>query len=132
MSYVEERGLEERREDGWQLIPKGGYFYLMGGILYLVLCNLCLVGDNLYLMGGQFIFNHPVRQTDTTVLYLVISPEREGGQIHLNVVKAFDLHKLKLTDKVDFFSRNILQGAFPYIPPTTLQDCFCQCIYLLC
>ena len=27
-----------------------------------------------------------VYMTDTTVLYLVISPEAEGGQIHLNIV----------------------------------------------
>ena len=51
-----------------------------------------------------------VRQTDTTVLNPVISPEPEGGQIHLNVVKAFDLHKLKLIQKEDMLEQKYLIG----------------------
>ena len=38
----------------------------------------------------------------STVLNLVISQEPASGQIHLNVVKAFDLYKPILTQKEDF------------------------------
>ena len=58
-------------------------------------------------------------QTDTTVLSLVIYPEPEGGQIHLNVVKAFDLHKLKLTQKEDLLEQEqkCLTRSIPLLNP---------------
>ena len=56
-----------------------------------------------------------LRQTDTTVLNLVVSQETEGGQIHLNVTKAFDLHKLKLTQKDDFLKHKYFTGSMPLL-----------------
>ena len=42
---------------------------------------------------------------------MVLSTELEGGQIHLNVEKAFNLHKLKQTLKEDMFIAEILYRA---------------------
>ena len=59
-------------------------------------------------------------QTDTTVLYLVICPEPESGQIHFGVVKGFDLHKLQLTQKEYLLERKcltVLQHALAYPQP---------------
>ena len=54
-------------------------------------------------------------QTDTTVLNLVISPELECGQIHFNVVKAFDPHKFKLTQEEDLLEQKYFAGSMPLL-----------------
>ena len=64
------------------------------------------------------------RLTDTTFLNPVISPEPQGDQIHLNVVKAFDLHKLKLTQKDDLLELKYYTGSMPLLSPKT---CFKTC-----
>ena len=51
--------------------------------------------------------------TDTTVLNMVISPEPEGGQIHLNAVKGVDHHKLKLTQKEDLLEWKYITESTP-------------------
>ena len=62
------------------------------------------------------------RQTDTTVLNQVISPGNEGGQIHLNVVKAVDHHKIKLTKKEVMLEQKYLTGSMPLLTPTTVSS----------
>ena len=63
-------------------------------------------------------------QTDTAVLSLVISSESEGGHIHLNVLKAFDLHMLRLTQKHVLFEQNYFTGNMPLpIPGHSFETC---------
>ena len=67
---------------------------------------------------GRSIYG--IRQTDTTVLNPVMSPESEGGQIHLNVVIALDLHKLKVTQKADLLEQKYLTGSTSLLTSTTV------------
>ena len=64
------------------------------------------------------------RQTDTIVLNPVISPEREGDRIHLNVVKDFDLEKLKLMQKLDLLEQKYFTWSMPLLTPShSFQTC---------
>ena len=58
--------------------------------------------------------------TETIVLNQVISPEAEGGQIHLNVVTVLCCKKIKLTQKQDLFEQKYFTGSMPLITPTTV------------
>ena len=70
-----------------------------------------------------YLYVHIFLQTDPTAFNPVIFTEPEGRQIHLGVVNAFDLHKLKLTQKEDLFERKYLfrEHALAY-PQPQFQD----------
>ena len=58
-----------------------------------------------------------IRQTDTTALNSPISPETVDVLIHLNVVRGFDLPKIKqeeyLLQKKEFFMEHVLANSQP-------------------
>ena len=88
-------------------------------LLFVILVLESLLFIVLVLINPLLVILHT---PDTTVLSPVVSPESEGSQVHFDDVKAFGLHKLKLSQKRICWNINILQGAALAYPQSQLYD----------
>ena len=60
------------------------------------------------------------RQTNNMVLNPEISPKQREARLTKTMSQSNDLHEIRLTQKEALWSKNILQGACPCLPPTTV------------
>ena len=67
-------------------------------------------------MHGQLLFVvHDF--TCTAFKHSTIVVRQHGGQIHLNVMIAFDLHKLKMIQEEDLLEQKYFTGSMPLLTP---------------